>query len=307
MCWKPNHLSPHFPSPSAAAWQQNTHYDYATSIAGLALPVLPLDFPVQLAAAPLPVGETGVASASRGGSPGLHGHVGEEDRGYGLRARGAEPRRLRLPHKRNRLTLGYMRITKALETALAAATENRAEPVRMMWPTAGNPAGWLSFSTFVEWQAFVTGLDLTRTVPEIVAAKFERAQKLYLLAWLDFDLIKAGELTALTTLELALKDRYGGKVPRKRRKDGEIEIKFADLLAYLPDKDGLTDDKLPMIQRCGGTAIGFLNGKNRPTLAETRNKLAHGYPFESGPIGGLLELVRDLIDYAYRDWPLTKG
>jgi len=190
-----------------------------------------------------------------------------------------------------------MQITKTLETALAAATEDRAEPVRIMWPTPGNPAGWLTFSTFAQWQEFVANLDLTRTVPDIVAAKFERAQKLYLLAWVDFELIKAGELTALTTLEIALKDRYGHKVKDKR---------FAHLLKYLPDKDGLTDDKLPMIQRSGGKAICFLTGEGHPTLAERRNDLAHGYPFESGPIGGLLELVRDLIDYAYRDWPLAK-
>ncbi len=171
----------------------------------------------------------------------------------------------------------------------------------MMWPTPGNPAGCVTFCTFSEWEASARGLDLTRAVPEIVASKFERAQKLYLLAWLDFELVKAGDLTALTTLELALTDRYGHKI-----KDKNGCIRFAQLLAYLPDKDGLTDDKLPMIQRCGGTAIWFLNGKNHPTLAETRNNLAHGYPFESGPIGELLELLRDLIDYAYRDWPPAK-
>jgi hypothetical protein len=63
-------------------------------------------------------------------------------------------------------------------------------------------------------------------------------------------------------------------------KDKKGQIRFARLLAYLPDEDGLTDDKPPMIQRCGSCAIGFLNGESQPTLAETRNKLAHGYPFE---------------------------
>jgi hypothetical protein len=50
-----------------------------------------LDFWVQLGLHPCPSARPGVASASRGGSPGLHGDVGEEDRGDGLRARGAEP------------------------------------------------------------------------------------------------------------------------------------------------------------------------------------------------------------------------
>jgi hypothetical protein len=57
-----------------------------------------------------------------------------------------------------------------------------------------------------------------------------------------------------------------------------------------------------MVRRCGGTAIGQLTGEARPTLAERRNTLAHGNPFEGLQTGGLLELVRDLIDYAYRDY-----
>jgi hypothetical protein len=39
-------------------------------------------------------------------------------------------------------------------------------------------------------------------IPDIVTAKFDRAHKLHVLAWIDFDLIKAGELVAFTTLEL---------------------------------------------------------------------------------------------------------
>jgi hypothetical protein len=45
-----------------------------------------------------------------------------------------------------------------------------------------------------------------------------------------------------------------------------------------------------------------LTGDTRPTLAEHRNTLAHGDPFEGLPTGGLLELVRDLINFAYRDY-----
>ncbi len=55
------------------------------------------------------------------------------------------------------------------------------------------------------------------SVPLTVAAKFESAQKLYVLTWVDFDLIKAGELMALTALELAVTDRYAGKEMARRR------------------------------------------------------------------------------------------
>ncbi len=157
------------------------------------------------------------------------------------------------------------------------------------------------FATLGEWQDFVLGLSLMRTVPDIVVRKFERAQKLCLLAWLDFELMMPAELTAFTALELALRDRYGDRV-----KDKKGNINFHRLLAYMPEKDGLTDDKLPINRRSGGITVGFLTGANRPTFAEIRNDLAHGYPFDRGPYGGLIEQIRDLIDYAYRNWPLAK-
>jgi hypothetical protein len=45
-----------------------------------------------------------------------------------------------------------------------------------------------------------------------------------------------------------------------------------------------------------------LTGKTHPTLAERRNSLAHGDPFDGPPTAGLLELVRDLINFAYRHY-----
>ena len=43
-------------------------------------------------------------------------------------------------------------------------------------------------------------------------------------------------------------------------------------------------------------------GNLLPRLAERRNGLAHGDPFEGLPTGGLLELARDLINFAYRGY-----
>jgi hypothetical protein len=68
----------------------------------------------------------------------------------------------------------------------------------------GNPSALVSFASFPAWREFVLNLSLHRTVPEIVSAKFERAQKLCVLTWIDLDLVKAGEMVALTALELAL-------------------------------------------------------------------------------------------------------
>jgi len=199
--------------------------------------------------------------------------------------------------------------------SLARQLAPRAASLTLPWPQPGQPAGFRTFESLAEWTACVEDLGLREGIPEIVAAKFRRAQKLYLLAWLDIDLIKAGELVALTALELALNDCYGGKVPArgKPRKPSMMRkppVKaFADLLDHMVVHDGLTDAQIPMIARYGGTVVDRLRLDRdggppaaRPTLSEIRNDLAHGYPFDGFPRSDILELVRDLIEYAYRDF-----
>ncbi|MDH7970695.1 hypothetical protein QH494_00720 [Sphingomonas sp. AR_OL41] len=201
-----------------------------------------------------------------------------------------------------------------LET-LARQLAPRAASLTLPWPQPGQPAGFRTFETLSEWRLCVEDLGLRQGIPEIVAAKYRRAQKLYLLAWVDIDLIKAGELVALTALELALNDCYGDKVPArgKPRKPSMMRkppIKaFADLLDHMVVQDGLTDAQIPMIARYGGTVVDRLRLDReggppaaRPTLSEIRNDLAHGYPFDGFPRSDILELVRDLIEYAYRDF-----
>ena len=70
--------------------------------------------------------------------------------------------------------------------------------------------------------------------------------------------------------------------------------------------DGLDDSKVPMNLRCGppSKVVPCLTGETMPSLPDIRNGLAHGAPLDGFPWSGLLELIRDLIDYVYRDWPL---
>lgn len=175
------------------------------------------------------------------------------------------------------------------------ALNDRDDPVLLAWPTQGNAGGFARFEKAAEWHAFIESLGIDRRIPEIVRAKFARAQTLYLLGWVDFSVVKAGELAALIALELALMDRYGGRISKSKRS-------LAALLKHMVDADGLTDAHIPMVVRCGGTAVSQLTGETHPTLAERRNTLAHGDPFDGLPKGGLLELVRDLINFAYRDY-----
>lgn len=189
----------------------------------------------------------------------------------------------------------------------------RSDPLVLFWPAQNTPLAQLQFDTLEDWRAFIDAISLNPLVPDVVRFKFQRALKLYYLAWIDGDLIKAGELVALTALELALNDRYGGQVPGKPRKklkagqapgfaDAPLQRSFAALLKHMVDGDGLTDAEIPMIVRCGGTAVGQLIGTTKPTLANRRNALAHGDPFDGLPTSGLIELVRDLIEFAYRGY-----
>lgn len=180
--------------------------------------------------------------------------------------------------------------------AVAVAADRLPGPRNVPWPMPGRLDAIVPFASFAEWQVFILGLDLRAGIPDIVTVKFTRALKLHILAWIDFDIIKAGEMVALATLELALRDCYGDKVKDKRG-----NISFDRSLRYMVEHDGLTDDKLPMHRRCGGgSVVSRLTGKTKPSLANIRNDLAHGYPFDGFPWSGMLELVRDLIEYAYR-------
>jgi hypothetical protein len=179
------------------------------------------------------------------------------------------------------------------------------------WPSRDNLGGVLTFSEAHTWRRFVSDLSLHAAIPWIVRGKFRRAQSLYFLAWVDFDLIKVGELAALVALELALKDRYGQHLPPKKGRAAD----FYDLMKYLVEQDGLTDKDLPFVRRYGGSVIPHLyesdsarlarkaaNAPAQTTLVGIRNSLSHGDPFDGLPWSGLLELVRDLIHYAYRDY-----
>ncbi|TWC77162.1 hypothetical protein FB593_11824 [Rhizobium sp. SJZ105] len=182
-----------------------------------------------------------------------------------------------------------------------------AAPFYVPWPIEGNPGAILAFTTPDEWLAFLRERDLHNDVPQIVSNKYARAQRLYALSWLDLDLMKAAELVAITALEAALKERFAG-VSRKERP------MLGGLLRHLVLSDGLGNTELPFTRRYGGKAADLLyeseatrkereaQGRSaQPTLLSIRNGLAHGDPFDGLPWSGLLELIRDLIEYVYRD------
>lgn len=65
---------------------------------------------------------------------------------------------------------------------VAAARDPSSGPLVIPWPMPGNPSNLSSFATFAEWPELVLRVSVHSPVPLIVSAKFERAQKLYLIA-----------------------------------------------------------------------------------------------------------------------------
>lgn len=203
--------------------------------------------------------------------------------------------------------------------ALARAAESLPSERTIPWPLPGMPGGSVTFANFAEWQQVILGFRLAAGVPRNTADLFDRALKLYLVAWLDFDLVAAGEMAALAALEHSLRDCYLGhfrdehlkKVvarAKSERRDPTLKENFrpetvplAKFLSHMHTQDGLTDEQLPCVRKYGGSIVKLLTGEAKPGLAETRNVRMHGNPFGSGHRSGLLELVRDLIEYAYRD------
>jgi hypothetical protein len=191
--------------------------------------------------------------------------------------------------------------------------DRSGDPLLIPWPSPASPGGILSFCTITEWRQFILGLTLHLAIPEFISERYRRAQRAYFLAWIDGDFVKLGELIALGALEHALRERYAIKM----RRTGERSLR--KLLEYLVEKDGLTDDKLPIVQKYGGAVVSNLYEPDAArrarigsspkklvpeapmTLVEIRNRAAHADPLDTAPWGGLLEVVRDLIEYAYRD------
>ena len=69
-----------------------------------------------------------------------------------------------------------MAISTDFLDAVALAAGRFPGPLVLPWPISGRPDGFLTFASFAEWRLFVMNLSLHAVVPEIVRAKFERAQ-----------------------------------------------------------------------------------------------------------------------------------
>jgi hypothetical protein len=178
-------------------------------------------------------------------------------------------------------------------------SEFRSGPLTIMWQTPRSVAEPGTFETAADWQRCVRSFALHSEPPLIITAKYQRALTLYELAWFSYDVIKAAELAALVALELALLNQYGlaARPTRKPKKNGEpVRASLSELLRHMQTHDGLAPFVIPSLARNGVTEIKPI----LEILLRIRNGLAHGDPFDGHHQVGLFDLVRDIIDYAYR-------
>jgi hypothetical protein len=212
-----------------------------------------------------------------------------------------------------------MTVTTDFLTALAFAADKLPGSRTLPWPSPQQPGGFITFADFGEWQGVVLGFRLSPGIPQNMVDLFDRALKLYLAAWLDFDLVTAGEMAAFAALEHSLRDCYLGdfrarhteKVVARAKSEKRLptlkenfepkNVSLFALIEHMHRRDGLTDDLLPCVRKYGSSVMKLFTDEADPNLADMRNVRAHGHPFGSGYMSGLLELVRDLIEYAYRD------
>ena len=165
---------------------------------------------------------------------------------------------------------------------------------------AGKPNKlFLEFHHITEWCDYLFSLQIrSAKVPAIHADAYHVALRMLLLAWADTCLIKPAELQALRSLESALRGVYFQVLFERRRalKPKLVPEKFrpglGDFLDYMAARDDLDTALHNESKKATGNALNVI-----------RNGLAHGDTFNGWPWGGLLESVRDVMEYAYRNIP----
>lgn len=185
-------------------------------------------------------------------------------------------------------------------------------PLRLFWVGSSSATELYVFSHLSEWRHFIDGLSLNCQVPQPIDSKYERARYLYYLAWIYPEIIKAGEVAAFAALELALKDSYPHVYQKIDKKGKVVPAYLKDGFKYMIEGDGLKNEKLPIFQKYDWNVVenlyrvrpdGYIGKVEQTgTLVGIRNSLAHGDPFDALPYAGLLEVVRDLIGYMYRNF-----
>jgi hypothetical protein len=188
-------------------------------------------------------------------------------------------------------------------------------------------------SALHEHHSAVEKLGLNKAVPESVVVQFETAKNLYLYSWFVYRFFPVAEHHALTCLELGLRSRFAGQVPKKfwnKPRDPTLRPLLAFAIAsgaikneslrgwqnevYSRARDRYSRERLAEMIESGAeqTEMDYAsvqpNDRDRnwnyvetlrAVLPEIRNSYAHGSTRLGRQVLGTLELVSELLNQLY--------
>lgn len=183
--------------------------------------------------------------------------------------------------------------------------------------------------------AEIAAVQLSKSVPELIAIQFETSRNLYLYAWHVYRFYMVAKVQALTTLELGLRTCLPDRLPEPYQRHKQSEPMLAGMLGYAIDKgmirnDGfrrwhdvaeqnarqrrsfeilksMIDQRLEMMEFDEKAPVEItpedqrwdLVAVLRESLPYQRNKLAHGSTALTRQVLGTIELVGEILGQLY--------
>ena len=163
------------------------------------------------------------------------------------------------------------------------------------------------FPTVEQWYNYVQSLRIPpHQIPLPYLDAFDEALRALFMTYLLPEFCKMAEMKALSTLETALKDAYHHQMCKQtarktKPKAGESSTgsvhrcaALADCLEWAEQHDGLEPN-----------LFDKSIGQRRPeALNVIRDKQMHGKLEEMFPWGGLFEVIKSTVGYAFRNWTI---
>lgn len=151
------------------------------------------------------------------------------------------------------------------------------------------------FADIQEWYQYVKSFRLVPgkiVLPYLDA--FDEALRALFMTYLFGEFCKMGEMKAFATLEGALLTAYAHKMCKEAKNGRHRCAGLGETLKWAEENDGL---------RPGLFDVSKLQ-RSPSALNVIRDRQMHGYLFEETlPWGGLFELIKETIEYAYRNHP----
>ncbi|CDW96321.1 MULTISPECIES: hypothetical protein [unclassified Thiomonas] len=181
---------------------------------------------------------------------------------------------------------------------------------------AGRPnKAIFKFRHIAEWREYLLTLQIrSDRVPTIHAVAYHAALHMLLLSWVDGSVTKPAEMQALRSLEAALIGVYFQPLCKREEERRErwlkrcrgcaacVECRKFDREKFRPGLNKLLDYMVAH-DELNPALHSEAKKRDRSAINIIRNGIAHGDLFNALPWGGLFDVVREIIEHAYRNYP----